>query len=170
MPTLVVSLPDGAEVSYELTQAQMTIGRVAENAIHIEDPSISTRHAELTLIGKDYHLKDLGSTNGTQINGVDLTESKKLRDGDSLRFGNVCAVYQPQSLSGDRQLPTEKQEASKPAESSQKPTDFGNASPFQRKRGGKDIGGPIAIAAFVLAVLVFGAAAFMTISIVAPKF
>ena len=170
MPILVVSLPDGTEIDHDLSEGLMTIGRVSDSTIHIEDPSVSTRHAELTRRGNDYYLKDLGSTNGTNVNGEELSESKKLNAGDSIRFGNICAVYDPLSQSGSHALSNEKLEASKPAATSQRPEDFSNASPFQRKRVEKNVINKVSVAFFVLALLGFGAVAFLTFGLELPKF
>ena len=57
MPKLLVTLPDGSEVTHELTEDLVTVGRVSDNTIQIEDASVSSHHAELTLRGVDYVLK-----------------------------------------------------------------------------------------------------------------
>ncbi|MEI6351244.1 MAG: FHA domain-containing protein [Verrucomicrobiota bacterium] len=170
MPILVVSLPDGTEINHDLAQGLITIGRVADADIQIDDPSISIRHAELTRRGKDYYLRDVGSTNGTDVNGEAISQPKKLTSGDTLRFGNICAIYEPLSQSGSISLPEENPEASKPAASSQRPEDFGNASPFQRKRVEKNMANAVAVAFFALGFIGFGIVAFLTVMLEAPKF
>ena len=96
MPKLLVSLPDSGGASHDLTEAVVTIGRVPDNVLQIEDISVSSRHAELTL-GEDgdYILRDVGSTNGTQLNGKEVVaeEEHKLQDGDKLVFGKIEASY-----------------------------------------------------------------------------
>src|SRR4051794_35378281 len=59
-----------ADTSHDLVEEIVTIGRAADNLIHIDDASVSGRHAELRQSGEDWHLRDVGSTNGTQVNGV----------------------------------------------------------------------------------------------------
>ena len=59
MPKLMIS-----GVTYELVEQVITVGRAPDNTIHLDDPSVSGRHAELRAAGKAYQLRDLGSTNG----------------------------------------------------------------------------------------------------------
>ena len=70
MPKLKISLPDGITAAHDLTENSITLGRVADNAIQIDDASVSSHHAEFTRDGDEYSLKDLDSTNGTRLNGV----------------------------------------------------------------------------------------------------
>ena len=97
MPKLLVSLPDGSEAVHELVEASISIGRLAENALQIEDASVSSQHAELTLgESGDYFLTDLGSTNGTLLNGRELAEGEAhpLKGGDRVRFGHIETGYE----------------------------------------------------------------------------
>jgi len=70
----------------------LTIGRTAENRIHIDDRTLSRVHARLTLQGGVATLQDLGSTNGTAVNGAVLTAPREVRPGDTLTFGGVSVV------------------------------------------------------------------------------
>src|SRR5580704_16062460 len=88
MAKLVVLTQSMAGRSCELAAERTTIGRVEENAFQIAEPSVSSRHAEILLRGSDIVVKDLGSTNGTFINGEKITEAV-LKPGQTLRFGNV---------------------------------------------------------------------------------
>ena len=88
MAKLVVLTQSMAGRSVELTAERTTIGRVEENAFQIAEPSVSSRHAEILLRGSDIVVKDLGSTNGTFINGEKITEAV-LKPGQTLRFGNI---------------------------------------------------------------------------------
>ena len=95
MPKLLVTLPDdGVEVACDLDAAVVTVGRLDENTLPIDDPSVSSHHAQLTLQGSGaYLLRDLGSTNGTRVNGLRITEAT-LHPGDQVRFGRVEAVFE----------------------------------------------------------------------------
>src|SRR5437773_10993107 len=88
MPKLIIS-----GVTYELVEQLITVGRAPDNTIHIEDPSVSGRHAELRAAGKAYKLRGLGSTNGTRANGS-ATGEITLYSGDSIRFGAVDARFE----------------------------------------------------------------------------
>jgi len=74
--------------AFTLEGDQLTIGRDSVNEIVINDAEISRRHARLTFQGGKYVLEDLGSTNGSRINGVRIT-SQELREGDDVSFGNT---------------------------------------------------------------------------------
>ena len=88
MPKLIIS-----GVTYELVEQVITVGRAPDNTIHLDDPSVSGRHAELRAAGKAYQLRDLGSTNGTRVNGSPTGEII-LHSGDRIRFGAVDARFE----------------------------------------------------------------------------
>lgn len=70
-----------------------TIGRSADVAIQIDAPGISRRHASITVSGTDATLEDLGSKNGTRLNGRLITGPSVLTDGDHIRFGAAEAIF-----------------------------------------------------------------------------
>ena len=93
MPKLKVMMPESGEVTHDLVDELITLGRVSDNMIQVEDGSVSSRHAQLALAGNgNYQLQDLGSTNGTQVNGAPVTDVV-LRHGDRVRFGQIEAAY-----------------------------------------------------------------------------
>src|SRR5215212_5722519 len=154
MPKLQVSLPDGSETTHDLTEPVITIGRISENTLQIDDISVSSNHAELTLKGEDYVLRDLGSTNGTRLNGKDVEEEQDypLQDGDIISFGKIPTVYASEHPAEARPMPEEHEVTAVPAEASVRPADFENASPFQKRAKKKD---PIAMGILSLAGLAF---------------
>lgn len=170
MPKLQVSLPDGSETTHDLTEPVITIGRVSDNMLQIDDISVSSNHAELTLKGEDYVLRDLGSTNGTRLNGKDVPEEQEhpLQDGDIISFGKVPTVYASEHPAEARPMPEEHEVAAVPAEASVRPSDFANASPFQKRAKAKDptAMGILSLAGF--AIVVFCAAVAMIFSIKSP--
>ena len=75
---------NGAEY---VVAGDMLVGRGLECDIVISDgDSISRRHAQLSLDGETLHVADLGSTNGTHVNGHEVTERTALADGDVVAF------------------------------------------------------------------------------------
>jgi pSer/pThr/pTyr-binding forkhead associated (FHA) protein len=98
----------------------------------------------LQLAGETYRLKDLGSTNGTHVNGKPVTETL-LRFDDRIRFGAADVRYEGDT-SGSRPLPELEEIKATPAELSEAPADFANVSPFRRQQQQSD---PIRNAIFV---------------------
>lgn len=92
MATLIISQPDGSEISLDVAEQPLRIGRAAENDVQIKDDSVSGFHAEIHVAGGRHILRDLGSTNGVRVNGERVQEAP-LTDGDLLRFGNIRASY-----------------------------------------------------------------------------
>ncbi|MDQ6655298.1 MAG: FHA domain-containing protein [Verrucomicrobiota bacterium] len=130
---------DGGPVAHELTDELITIGRSPENAIQLSDPSVSSRHAQLQLTGDSYELRDVGSTNGTRVNGEAIT-AVLLRPGDQIRFGGLEACFDCEiaGAAPPPPAPAPVEAAALPAEVSARPADFGNASPFQKRSKEKD--------------------------------
>ncbi len=77
-------LPNGDR--FVLGETVITIGRLPDSVMTLEDPNVSRNHAEIRPSGSGFVLADLGSTNGTKINGVKISE-RVLQDGDELTFG-----------------------------------------------------------------------------------
>lgn len=69
--------------------AQSSIGRGRENDITLDDSFLSADHARLSWNGKGWVLEDLGSTNGTQVNGKRVKRATALKPGDTIEFGRV---------------------------------------------------------------------------------
>lgn len=81
-----LELPDGQRVG--LGVQATTIGRVPESTIVLTDPNASRHHAEIHLDGDSFELVDLGSTNGSKVNGQNISR-QLLADGDELTFGTI---------------------------------------------------------------------------------
>lgn len=71
---------------------QITIGRDSTNGITINDAEISRRHARLTFQGGKYIVEDLGSTNGTFVNGQRLAGPRVLKTGEVVSFGEQIVL------------------------------------------------------------------------------
>jgi len=70
----------------------LLVGRRSDAGLSLSDPSVSGRHAELVHEGGGVLVRDLGSTNGTRVDGERVRE-KRLRPGDELRFGAIVAHF-----------------------------------------------------------------------------
>jgi predicted component of type VI protein secretion system len=85
--------------AFALEGDQMTIGRDSTNEIVINDAEVSRRHARLTFQGGKYVLEDLGSTNGTFVNGQRLSGPRVLKPGEVVSFGEqIVLVFEAVNL------------------------------------------------------------------------
>ena len=84
-------LPNGER--FVLGDTIVTIGRMPESVITLEDPNVSRNHAEIRPTGQDFLVADLGSTNGTKVNGAKISE-RILQDGDELTFGSTSFRFE----------------------------------------------------------------------------
>jgi pSer/pThr/pTyr-binding forkhead associated (FHA) protein len=168
MPKIIVSLPNAPESAFELTEDTVTIGRLSDNTIQIEDPSVSSHHAEVVITGGQHVLRDLQSTNGTRVNGHRFTEGQ-LRDGDHIQFGKIDARYASDNPSETRPLPEQQTVAAAVAENSALPQDFSNASPFKTKTKKKDPAATGILAFAGLAVIVFIGAVVLIFQLQPPQ-
>ena len=66
-----------------------SLGRDVNNTIVVDDPFVSTDHAVLTFRGRSWYIEDLGSTNGTFVNGVQVETVAPLGFGDEVQLGEV---------------------------------------------------------------------------------
>jgi pSer/pThr/pTyr-binding forkhead associated (FHA) protein len=85
---------------FPLESAEISIGRDNSNAVAINDPEVSRKHAKMELRGTAYVITDLGSTNGTFVNGTRLGGTTVLNPGDTVSFGEGIvlqyeAAYDP---------------------------------------------------------------------------
>lgn len=89
--TLVRRSDSGAdEHRTSISSKQMKVGRKPINDLRLSDPTVSGQHAVLTVGNGTLELTDLGSTNGTLVNGRRLVDSTEICDGDVIYFGEVC--------------------------------------------------------------------------------
>ncbi len=88
---VVVAAPAGQPpVGTQLSLgAVTTLGRDVNNAIVLDDPFVSGSHAVLTFRGRTWYVEDLGSTNGTYVNGVRVEGPVPVGYGDELQLGAV---------------------------------------------------------------------------------
>jgi ABC-type multidrug transport system ATPase subunit len=85
---LVLQEPGQPPRTVPLIASLVTIGRDPDNNIDIPNPVVSARHAQLEQSGDDYWIADLGSTNGTWVNGRRVAQRQKLKHGDIVRIGD----------------------------------------------------------------------------------
>jgi hypothetical protein len=84
-------LPDGRRV--QLGDEPAVIGRLPDCAVSLADSQVSRRHAEIRPAGGGFAVADLGSMNGTTVNGVAVRE-QQLEDGDEIGVGSTTIVFE----------------------------------------------------------------------------
>jgi hypothetical protein len=90
-PSLVVTTPHLHGVHIPLGAARTTVGRQADCDGVLDDPTVSRYHAMIEQYNDGMTLRDLGSSNGTQLNGTRVSGTVPLRVGDHISFGSVDA-------------------------------------------------------------------------------
>ena len=85
--------------------SRFTVGRKPDASLCIPSPTVSREHAELTVVERALLLRDMGSTNGTFVNGVRIQQPCTVHHGDLLQFGQIvfrvvqqCAESGPQTI------------------------------------------------------------------------
>ncbi len=94
-PGLLVarSPEDAAAVDRMAVEPPFTVGRRPENGFQLLDDKVSGTHLQITKDENGYWVEDLGSTNGTFLNGAQVFGPKQLQDADVIRLGNSILVF-----------------------------------------------------------------------------
>jgi pSer/pThr/pTyr-binding forkhead associated (FHA) protein len=96
--------PNGQE--HRLTSQNVSIGRAVECDIVIASKSVSREHTRIRQAGRRWFVDDLGSTNGTYLNGERVISSLVLMDGDSLKVGDVAFIFHdPDTTTRENPIP-----------------------------------------------------------------
>jgi serine phosphatase RsbU (regulator of sigma subunit) len=93
MPDLVIQPKAGPAYSAKIEKVRTTIGRSSRNDVCISDPFASRFHVEVRREGDDYFVADVGSANGTLLNGKQLVRQTRLQAGDELRVGETTLTF-----------------------------------------------------------------------------
>jgi hypothetical protein len=93
-PRLVGVMPSGDKVEAPLNQLETEIGKAPHNRVVLSDPTVSSTHAIVLARDGGYNIVDLGSSNGTFVNGRRLgNESHILRHGDKIQLGQALLTF-----------------------------------------------------------------------------
>ncbi|MBV8933749.1 MAG: FHA domain-containing protein, partial [Kutzneria sp.] len=93
--TAILQLDDGSNRTYNLKQGGNVVGRGQDADFRLPDTGVSRRHLEITWDGQSAMLADLGSTNGSTVNGTPV-QTWQLADGDVVRVGHSSLVFRMQ--------------------------------------------------------------------------
>jgi len=126
MPRINLTTADGNTFEAELTGDRMSVGRNDGNDITIPDGSVSGSHGEFTFDGSTWSFTDLGSTNGTKVNGAQV-EHVELGHGAQFQIGDVAVIFLEEEAA-----PAPASAAASPAAARHAPADGYNARPVDR--------------------------------------
>ena len=97
MAKLVVE-KDPGETTYALDKPVVRIGRTEDSEIRLADAGVSREHARVFQIGRDFFLEDLGSRNGTWVEGARISHHR-LKPGERVRIGSCRFLFEPDAPS-----------------------------------------------------------------------
>ncbi len=89
----IATLTSNEGMMFPLLEEESTVGRVRGNSVVIPDGSISSRHARVLRTAEGFTIEDLGSRNGTFVNGDPIKEARSLKDNDMVRCGKVILTF-----------------------------------------------------------------------------
>jgi pSer/pThr/pTyr-binding forkhead associated (FHA) protein len=89
---IIVVPPGGDPVRFELEARVITVGRTPANHIQITDGAASRKHCMIKVTGDTFTLLDLGSANGTTVNG-DRVKEHELTHGDRIKIGKTVLAF-----------------------------------------------------------------------------
>ena len=87
-----------ADRRFSLSDGTFVIGRAADAAIQIDSAGVSRQHAQVVVRGRQVRLEDLGSKNGTFVDGQPVTSGRVLSHGDEVRVGPVALRFELAAL------------------------------------------------------------------------
>jgi DNA-binding winged helix-turn-helix (wHTH) protein len=79
--------------SFRLREGMNIVGRTPDATVVINSPAISRRHAAIEVVAAQAFIEDLGSKNGTSVNGEPIYGRHDLTDGATVCFGSVCGIF-----------------------------------------------------------------------------
>lgn len=91
-PRIVVDVGRSGRLEHPLQRGTTRLGRRPDSDIRMDDPTVSGAHAQIVWIYDPPYIQDLGSTNGTFVNGVRVGR-QELRDGDVIRLGRQDLTF-----------------------------------------------------------------------------
>ena len=116
---------------YPLEEGEITIGRKTDNAILLDNPTISSHHCVLTLAGTSCTLQDLDSTNGCRLNGRSVrVEPAEIHHKDILQLGDIEFIVDAPELSSAPVARYTDADAEVTTDAMAAPQDFNTISPF----------------------------------------
>lgn len=163
--------------TFPIEQEELLLGRDLANDIAISDPEVSRRHARFFMQNDNVNVEDLGSTNGTFLNGERISSPQQLRPGDVITLGeSIVLVFEKAGYDPDAtvvatrrepvvqrapepqayQPPPDQAAYQQPQPSPQTPAARPPKSPQKRASGEKKGGFPAWLLILIIAIVVIG--------------
>ena len=140
---LTVYFPEDSPTTHEFVGNKLTVGRLGDNDVHLDDGSVSSHHAEIAARDGAAVLIDKGSTNGTYLNGEQVTGEYPLNEGDEIYFGSVRSVFM-EPVAAPAPVAAAPEPVVAGAEGTGRPANFHYMSPLPQPAPPKDTLGLVA--------------------------
>ena len=98
----LILLLDGEATTFELTQPETVIGRHPECAVQIQSNMVSRKHARVLKRADEFVVEDMGSGNGTFVNGKKIEEPTTLNHEDRIKLGPILLRFESALAAGQR--------------------------------------------------------------------
>lgn len=149
---LTVYFPEDSPTTHEFIGQKLTVGRLGDNDVCLDEASVSSNHAEIVVRDGEAVLVDKGSTNGTFLNGEQMTGEQPLKEGDEIYFGSVRSVFMAPAAA-PATPPAEPEPATAVGGATGRPSNFHYLSPLPKPAPPKDTLGMVAWGCAGLGVL-----------------
>ena len=90
---MLVLEEDGRAITFSIDDGETIVGRHPGSGIHLVAGTVSGRHAKIIKDGNSFFVEDVGSRNGTAVNGEKISERVRLKHGDQIMFGQVLLRF-----------------------------------------------------------------------------
>ncbi|MCB2156032.1 SpoIIE family protein phosphatase [bacterium] len=107
MPRLTIQNGPDKDTVHQITGQRLTLGRSVNNDIQIVDRRMSRTHAEIYFHDDKFYVRDMGSKNGTLLNGVQVEESTQLHNGDTVQVGDTGLTFEDDTATDGGTVPIE---------------------------------------------------------------
>jgi len=135
--SFLLTIAEGKEAGKEFVfdQGSVVIGRTADCDVILYDPGVSRKHARIFAQGRAYYVEDMGSSNGTKVNGS-VVKKKQLSDGDAVALGPVVFNFSSRVIEEMDTDPRVRPGGASAgvARSDGRPSDRGRTGPGRRQR------------------------------------
>lgn len=95
MASFLVISSSGEQRLVSSKKGLLRVGRLPDSEIYLDEPVVSRRHADIYKSNSSYYVKDMGSRNGTLVNGERISQPTEISPGDTVAIGNSQIIFEP---------------------------------------------------------------------------